>query len=268
MRNRRWSAFDLGQLRLASTRSSGTRAWPLDCTRSNRHANRSGGVVSSSARGCATEYAGRVVTPAAVEEIRRAYPGDPIEVFVPLEMPPDAEAASGARTPEGCAALAAMTPERVTLSLSSEGAPRMVPVGSVQRIVITHHAEGTGIGAGLGIAAGLVAAVLASATYTHPCAHSTSWGCVQAIGKRCGDARGPRCGDSRDAAGRAHRRQRRDAHHVHVWREVARSGQSSRRRTRTSKATTPHCHRATREPFRSRARRRRRSPARPPAKRR
>lgn len=67
----------------------------------------------------------------------------------------------------------------MTLSLSSESAPRMVPVGSVQGIVITHHAEGAGIGAGLGIAAGLVAAVLASATYTDPCAHSTSWGCVQ-----------------------------------------------------------------------------------------
>src|SRR6266700_1397297 len=99
-------------------------------------------VVSLAAAlgGCATEFGGRVVTPAAVEEIRRANPGDSIEVVVPLEMPTDDGAADGARTPEAHATLVALAPEQVTLSLSSEAAPRVVPVGWVQRIVVTHHA--------------------------------------------------------------------------------------------------------------------------------
>jgi hypothetical protein len=125
--------------------------------------------------GCATEHAGPVVTSAAVEEIRRANPGDPVEVLVPQEMPLDHDAPRSERH----ATLVAVTPQGVTLKLSAEAAPRVVPVGSVQRIVVTHRAEGAGIGAALGIAAGVVAAIVASATYTDRCAHSTSFGCVQ-----------------------------------------------------------------------------------------
>src|SRR5882724_4354047 len=131
-----------------------------------------------------TEGRGRVVTPADVESICAENSESTLLVEVHPVPHGDASAAGGSgngppsTAPSELPALVQTTADRTTLSLSAEAAQQIVPNDAVSRIVVFHRSQGAAVGAAVGVMGGIAAAVIAAATYSDPCAHSNSFGCV------------------------------------------------------------------------------------------
>jgi hypothetical protein len=123
-----------------------------------------------------TKYRGAVVTPAALAGIGAENPDYTLSVEVPGRATA-AGAASSTELPE-LARLVDVAPDHTTLALSSEAAARVVSNDSVKRIIVIRRDVGAAAGAGIGVMLGVAAALAVAATYSDPCANSTSWGCV------------------------------------------------------------------------------------------
>jgi len=134
------------------------------------------GLVLSVGACSTTKYGGPVVNPAAVANIRAENPDATLNVELARSpIAPDVQ--HGSNVPE-LARLVDVAPDHATLTLSSEAAARVVPNDSIERIVVVHRGEGPFVGAGIGAIVGVAAALAGAATYSDPCANSTSWGCV------------------------------------------------------------------------------------------
>jgi hypothetical protein len=123
--------------------------------------------------GCwSSQYRGQLATPAEVERIRAENPGRDLTVeFLP----------SASEDSEPSPRLGQIVDEAshsVTLSLSPDGARRVLPNSDVRSIVVVRQAEGALIGAGVGAVLSVAAGLLIAATSTDSCGHTTSWGCV------------------------------------------------------------------------------------------
>ncbi len=135
------------------------------------------GLVLSVGACSTTKYEGAVVTPAAVANIRAENPDAPLRVEIArIPRAPDVQRDSNESE---LARLVDVAPDHATLALSSEAAARVVPNDSIKRIFVIHRSGAVAVGAGVGVMVGVAAALIGAATYSSdPCAHSTSWGCV------------------------------------------------------------------------------------------
>jgi hypothetical protein len=135
-------------------------------------------VVVFGANCVTTQHRGDVATSAAIETIRQENPGEDLLV----EAPAAARAGAPTEATPQVAQLVTLIEvnERSSkLALSSGAAASIVPTESLRRIVVLRRGQGAMAGIAVGVTLGVAAALIAAATYSDPCAHSTSFGCVE-----------------------------------------------------------------------------------------
>jgi hypothetical protein len=149
-------------------------------------------ILALALGGCAeTMHRGPVVTSGQFESIRRENDEAPLFVEVPAAAAPTASRNKQPVTARSSrlATLVEVRGDQASLALSGEGAARIVPARSVDRIVVIHRGQGAGFGAATGLCLGVAAYFVAAATYSPPaCANST--GCVSLTRDETGLAAG------------------------------------------------------------------------------
>jgi hypothetical protein len=140
-----------------------------------------------------TEYAGPVVTPEAIANIRSDHPGEELTVMeMSSEQPGHAKPSStiptgvrAAPAPMPRVTLLETTPRGTRLEVSGEAAARIVPNDAIRRIAIVRHGQAAAKGVGIGIALGVATGLLAAVTYKDPCANSSDFTCgIGDLGRR------------------------------------------------------------------------------------
>jgi hypothetical protein len=136
-------------------------------------------VASTLGAGCVTtKNRGSIATSAAIEAIRDENPGEDLLVEAPAAARAGA-LGGAAQPPAPLVTLIEVNERSAKLALSSGAAASIVPTESLRRVVVIRRGQGAMVGGAVGITLGVAAALIAAATYSDPCAHSTSFGCVE-----------------------------------------------------------------------------------------